>query len=376
MTLRDGLSQRTSGSLKSTGPSQDEATDRFPPPYSSMDGTLYESDLQLMEETSLNFDDHDLADVEYGHSLRVTGPSPINDNDGDDKQDITVSMGSIACIRSSENPKNWHGENQGDSNLFHLKQDDHGFYQTHFLDSNTVDSNTMRVGFAIHQKIDLYLNGPLSIYRDDSAKSIETLETTVGIVKEEVSSLLNDMPRTVVLVRCDLPFFEYLICGSRAIARHVVVEYFRSPWKPLWKVRIRSALVQDTGAWYESLAGKEYEAFSDEPYVEKKDATFSNEIPAQAEDEAFSDASPLGDPLWNDCDAQMLQATTTPLVDALRPRTDVSPSPSDDSMDFDTRTLSTMDGFRHTTPVQPGDLFRSSGTLLSRGALSLSHFEY
>ncbi|KAF9142327.1 hypothetical protein BGX30_002909, partial [Mortierella sp. GBA39] len=361
MAFRDGLRLRPSGSLRSTGHSQEDATDPFSTPHSSKDGVPYESDVELMDETSFTFDDHDLADVEYGHSVRVTGPSPINDHDGDDKQEITVSMGSIACIRSLECPTSWHGEKKGEPNLFYLKQDDQGLYQTDLLDTNTVNSDTMRVGFAIHQTIDPYLNGPLSIYRDDSTKSIETLETTVGIVKGEVNSLLNDMPESVVLVRCDLPFFEYLVCGSRAIVRHVVVEYFRSPWKPLWNHRVRSALVQDSGPWYESLTGEKYEAFPDESPVEKEDAAFTNESPALVEDETFLEDSLLHDSLLNDYEAQLLQAATTPLFDARRLRTEVSSPPFDDSMDFDTQALPTLDGSRYTTPVQPDDFAHPSG---------------
>ncbi|KAF9544514.1 hypothetical protein EC957_011910 [Mortierella hygrophila] len=361
MALRNGLRLRPSGSFRSTGHSQEGATEPFSTPHSNKDGIPYESDVEPMDETSFTFDDHDLADVEYGHSVRVTGPSPINDHDCDDKQEITVSMGSIACIRSLECPTSWHGEKKGEPNLFYLKQDDQGFYQTDLLDTNTVDSDTMRVGFAIHQTIDPFLNGPLSIYRDDSTKSIETLETTVGIVKGEVDSLLNDMPESVVLVRCDLPFFEYLVCGSRAIVRHVVVEYFRSPWKPLWKHRVRSALVQDSGPWYESLAGEKYEAFPDESPVEKEDAAFINESPALAEDGAFLDDSLLHDSFLNDYEAQLLQAATTPLFDALRLRTEISSPSFDGSMDFDTQAIPTLDRSRHTTPVQPGDLAHPYG---------------
>lgn len=357
---RDGLRLRTSGSLKSTGHSREEETDPFSVPHSSKDD---ESDVELIDETSFTFDDHGMADVEYGHSLRVTGPSHCNDDDGDDKQEITVSMGSISCIRSLENATSWHGEKQGDPNLFYLKQDDQGLYQTDFLDSNTEDSDTIRVGFDIHQTIDFYLNGPLSIYRDDSTKSNETLETTVRIVREEVDSLLKNTPKSVVRVRCDLPFFEYLICGSRAVVRHVVVEYFRSPWKPPWKHRVRSAPVQDTGPWYESLAGEEYEAFPDESPVEKEDATFPNESPAQVEDEAFFDGSLLDAYLSNDREAQLFQGVTMPLFDVLRLRTEVSSPPYDDWMDFETQLLPTLDGSRHAAPVQPGDLDRPFGTL-------------
>ncbi|KAG9064461.1 hypothetical protein KI688_003651 [Linnemannia hyalina] len=354
MAFRDGLRLRPSGSLRSTGHSQEDATDPFSTPHSSNDGIPYESDVELMDETSFTFDNPDLADVEYGHSVRVTGPFPINDHDGNDKQEITVSTGIMTCIRSLECPTSWHGEKLGEPNLFYLKQDDQGFYQTDLL-----DTTTMLVGFAIHQTIDFYLNGPFNVYRHDSTKSIEALETTVGIGKGKVDSLLNDMPESVVLVRCDLPFSEYL--GSRAIGRHVVVEYFRYPRKPLWKHRVRSALVQDSGPWNGSLAGEKYETFPDESPVEKNDVAFTNESPALVEDEAFFDGSFLHIPLWNDYDAQLLQATTTPSFDALRLRTEVSSPPFDDSMDFDTQAPPTLDGSRHTTPVQPGDLAHPPG---------------
>ncbi|KAG0065519.1 hypothetical protein BGZ90_001750 [Linnemannia elongata] len=359
MPFRNEHRLRTSGSLKRTGDSQEETTDPFSIPHSSKDGITYESDVELMDETLSTIDDQGFGNVKYRHSVRVTGASPINDDVGYDKQEITVSMGSIACIRSLENPASWRGEKQGEPNLFYLKQDDQGLYQTDFLDSNTVDSNTMRVGFVIHQTIDPYLNGRFSIYRDDSTKSIRTLETIVNFVKKDVNPPLNDMPESVVLVRCDFPFYASVDPERRVVAEHIVIEYFRSPWSPYWRSRVRRATVRDTGPWYESLTKDE--AFPDGSSVEEENAAFTNESPAQVEDEAFLDGSVLHDSPLNGHDSQLPQTTTTFLFDALRPRTEVSFPSYEDWMDFIMQSLLTLDGSWHTSLIQPSDVAHPSG---------------
>lgn len=347
MPFRNEHRLRTSGSLKRTGDSQEESTDPFSIPHSSKDGITYESDVELMDETLSTIDDQGFGNVKYRHSVRVTGASPINDDDGYDKQDITVSMGSIACIRSLEKPTSWRGEKQGEANLFYLKKDDQGLYQTDFLDSNTVDSNTMRVGFVIHQMIDYYLNRRSSIYRDDNTKSIRTLETIVNFVKKDVDLALNDMPESVVLVRCDLPFYASDDPESRVVTEHIVIEYFRSPWLSYWKSRVRRATVRDTGPWYESLVRDE--AFPDGSSVEEENAAFTNESPDQVEDEAFLDDSVLDDAPLNGHDSQSYE----------------------DWMGFIMQSFLALDGSRHTTPIQPGDVGHPSGTFFLPCTLSL-----
>ncbi|KAF8948444.1 hypothetical protein BGZ47_004833 [Haplosporangium gracile] len=191
----------------------------------------------------------------------------------------------------------------------------------------------MSTAFSIHKTFELYLNEHGSVYRHERSK--ENFEFTVNLTQQEVSLLLKDVPGSVVLIRCDLPF--YLTPECKEVIEHIVVEYFRSPWTMQWYYRIRNAQVRKPQPWYKSVA--------------------------EEEDESFPD-----DPLLNGANTQSSPASTTPLDADQTPTAAVSPPASDVSMEVDAQPLATTVGPGDTASIQHNAVAHPSSALSLPGA--------
>lgn len=246
----------------------------------------------------------------------ITGPSLIGDAFGFQSQAFLMTLGNLACTRSSEDPSKWLGVQQGTPERLLLQADDQQFYR-----HDRLDASSMRQAFLIHQDIEFYLNGSLSIYRDN--RTVKTLGTILNFLHGKICSFLASIPDSVALVRCDIPFYNPLHQESKEIIEQVVVEYFRSPWTMQWGRRVRRAQVQKTHSWYLSLANG-----------------------TENLDESFHD----GD--ISNHKTQPIQVTTAPLSGTLMPIAANSPG-SDALMDIDTQPLVTPDRSGYTALVQP-----------------------
>ncbi|KAF9544515.1 hypothetical protein EC957_011911 [Mortierella hygrophila] len=227
--------------------------------------------------------------------VTITGPTSLGEATGSMCEVYLRSEGNIACTRPKVKTQ-WHIHRQGNPKPYPILADDQ-----RFINHDRLESDAMSKAFWIHKKFEYFLNNHLSLYREYRSKC--ALEATVTSIQEDVDDILVDIPESVVLIRCDVPFYDSVDLESRVVIEHVVVEYFRSPWQLNWKHRVRSALVQKRRPWFKSVTGEEDEVFPDGP-------------------------------LPNGCIAQSLDASTSPVVANQTPAATVSPSASDDLMDF------------------------------------------
>lgn len=237
--------------------------------------------------------------------VTTTGPSPLGKAIGFQGQVYLVSEGNLACTRSKDGT-HWRVHRQGNPKPQPILADDQRFNNHVHL-----ESVAMCKAFLIHKDFEYYLNGHFSLYRDIPSK--DTLEFTVALLQKNVEAILVDIPESVVLIRCDFPFYDSVDPESRVVIEHIILEYFRFPWLPNWKHKIRSALVQKPRPWFKSVTGEEDEVFPD-------------------------------DPLPNGYVAPSFDASTSPFVADQMPATTVSLPGLDDLLDTDTQPLSTAAG--------------------------------
>ncbi|KAG9064460.1 hypothetical protein KI688_003650 [Linnemannia hyalina] len=245
--------------------------------------------------------------------VTITGPTSLGEATGFTCQVYLGSEGNIACTHSKDKTQ-WRIHRQRNPKRHPILADDQ-----RFINHVRLESDAMSKAFWIHKEFEYFLNEHPSLYREYRSKC--ALEATVALIQEGVYETLVDIPKSVVLIRCDVPFYDSVDLGSRVVIEYVVVEYFRSPWQPNWKHRVRSALVQKPRPWFKSVTGEEDEVFPD-------------------------------DPLPNGYKAQSLDASTSPFVANQMPAATVSPSALGDLMDIDTQPLSIAAELADTASLQ------------------------
>ncbi|KAF9155857.1 hypothetical protein BG015_008328 [Linnemannia schmuckeri] len=299
-------------------------------PHSSNHGPPDDaSDGELMDMCTVT---HGLPSESSGRVYAaITGPTSLGEAMGFQGQVYLVTQGNLACTRSKDATK-WFGCRQGNPERLPLLTDDQRF-NNHVR----LESITLSTAFSIHKTFELYLNEYGSVYRHERSK--ENFEFTINLAQPEVNLLLKDIPDSVALIRCDLPF--YLTPECKEIIEHIVVEYFRSPWTMQWYYRVRNALVQKPLPWYKSVAEEEDEGFPDYPL-----------------------------PNANGVNTQSPPASITPPDADQTPTTAVSPPASDVSMEIDTQSLATTVGFGDIASIQHNAVTDPSGALSLPGACS------
>lgn len=245
--------------------------------------------------------------------VTTTGPTALGEADGFQGQVYLISEGNLACTRA-EDKKQWRVHRQRNPNRHLILTDDQGFNK-----HVPLESIYMSKAFSIHRALEFYLNGHFSLYRH--ARTQDALEFTVTLIQGEVDAILADTPESLVVIRCDVPFYDSVDPERRVVVEHVVVEYFRFSRLAHWKNRVRSALVQKLLPWFKSVTGEEDEVFPD-------------------------------DPLPNGYAAQSFDAFTSSLVTDQMPAAIVYPPALDDSMDIDPQTLSTAERSADTASLQ------------------------
>jgi hypothetical protein len=185
-------------------------------------------------------------EVEYTHYVGVSG-LPLNSNVYDPQKQITVALGNLACTPLSRNPPVWHGHEEGDPTRRLLEEDDLGLYSPSLL-----GSETMSPAISIYQAIDLNLNGVLSKYRADCTRSQEKLNDIVA--ETEIDLYLSDLPKLVIHVCCNVPFYSSPHRERKDIVGHVVAQFFRAPrtmsLADEWCRLIRCFRIQEHYPWY------------------------------------------------------------------------------------------------------------------------------
>lgn len=245
--------------------------------------------------------------------VTTTGPTPLGEAIGFQGQVCLVSEGNLACTRSKDG-KQWRVHRQENPKRCALLFDDRRIYN-----HVSPESVAMCKALSIHHTFEYYLNHEFSFYRPLRTKGI--LEFTLSFVKDAIEGILVDIPESVVLIRCDFPLYDSVDPESRVVIEHVILEYFRSPWRLNWTHRFRSAMVQKSRPWFKSVTGEEDEVFPD-------------------------------DPLLIDYVAQSLDASTSSYVVDQMPAATLSTSTLDVWMEIDTRPPSTAAGSADTASQQ------------------------
>lgn len=182
-------------------------------------------------------------------SLTTTGPTPV----GDGAQVYLVSEGNLTCTPSM-NGTQWNFHQQTNPKQHSI------FTKVPLFNSPVhLGSDVMSKAFSIHMTLECCLNEHFSLLCGTRSK--DAIEFTVTWIKSDVEAILDAFPESVVLIRCYFPFYDSVDPERRVIIEHAVVEYFRSPWRPEWKHRVRSALVQMPGSWFKSVTEEKDEVF-------------------------------------------------------------------------------------------------------------------
>lgn len=223
---------------------------------STKEGSKVETDY-LMDPSNFDTPGPSL-DVEYTKYIGVSGV-PLDNNVLRPQRQITLACGILACTslsKDSKDPKDppkWRGDEQGDPRQCLLEEDDQGHYYPDLL-----NSDTMSLAFYIYLAIDLWLNGLFSVYRDDHAKDQKTLDLTVILAEIEIVGVhLASLPRSVIHVCCNIPFYRSPYRERKGIVGYVVAEFFRAPKNMSlsagWNRQIQHTLIQESYPWYLSL---------------------------------------------------------------------------------------------------------------------------
>ncbi|KAG0320239.1 hypothetical protein BGZ97_000390 [Linnemannia gamsii] len=174
--------------------------------------------------------------------IEVSGPVPFSGSDGFHGRAVCVTLGTFDCSHPPDNSNDWVGHRHADPERSLVPIDDHHL-DHHLKTYPDVIASARCQAISLHQLVDLYINGHLSIY--PGAPSLETLDLILDFIQPEVNAHLGHAAETVTLVCCYVTFFDPASKDSKTILEHITVEYFCSPWTKKWNRRAKREVVKE-----------------------------------------------------------------------------------------------------------------------------------
>lgn len=180
--------------------------------------------------------------------IEVSGPVPFSCTDGFQGRAVCLTLGTFDCSHPPENPKEWVGHRHADPERSLIPMDEQHLdhHVKHYPD---VIASARCQAISLHQLIDHYINGHLSIY--PKARSLETLDLVFDFLQPETNALLERVTDSVALVCCYITFFDPSSKDSKKVLEYVTVEYFCSPWTKKWNRRVKRDVVNEK--WHNKL---------------------------------------------------------------------------------------------------------------------------
>ncbi|KAG9072405.1 hypothetical protein KI688_000175 [Linnemannia hyalina] len=172
--------------------------------------------------------------------VEVSGPILFGDSDGFLGRAVCLTLGTLDCSCLPDDPEKLTHHRHADPERTLVPIDDQHLDQ-HLKHYPDVIDSVRSQAMSIHQLLDHYINGKLSIYV--SARSLETLDLILNFIQPEASTLLEPLTESVALVCCYVTFFDPIHRESRRILEHITIEYFFSPWSKKWKRRVERDVV-------------------------------------------------------------------------------------------------------------------------------------
>ncbi|KAF9102154.1 hypothetical protein BGX29_004896 [Mortierella sp. GBA35] len=214
--------------------------------------------------------DGDSPPQDYGESpvidpvnyhVGVTGPFRFGDSQGHQGQVVNLTLGQLDCTRFAEDPLKWIGHRvENPDQLLVPVEDQH---DRHRYPRDYLGSDIMRQAIYIHQMVDSAVNGTPDLYRE--FPGMVFFYFILAWIQDNVNEHLKLMPASIVLVRCDVPFYGLSERdGRRDVTEQVTFEYSRSPWGMKWSSRVRNTSIVKDRPWYLAL-GPEQKSVFDEP---------------------------------------------------------------------------------------------------------------
>ncbi|KAK3838671.1 MAG: hypothetical protein JOS17DRAFT_799356 [Linnemannia elongata] len=192
--------------------------------------------------------DNDTRPTPYEHErdmvrqrfVEVSGPILFGGTDGYLGRAVCLTLGTLDCSRPPDEPEKLvhHRHSDPERSLVSIDDQHIDYHVKHYPD--VVGSDRCQA-MSIHQLLDHYINGELSIY--PSAPSLETLDLILNFIQPEVNTLLEPVTESVALVCCNITFFDPVHRESRKILEYITIEYFYSPWSKKWNRRAKRDVV-------------------------------------------------------------------------------------------------------------------------------------
>ncbi|KAF9142910.1 hypothetical protein BG015_000600 [Linnemannia schmuckeri] len=215
--------------------------------------TASTSDLSMVghsdSSSSQLTDNHTLpTPFEQGHDMvqrrfiEVSGPIPFGGSEGFQGRAVCLTLGTFDCSHPSNDPNRWVGHRHADPERSLVPIDDQHL-DYHLKNYPDIIDSVRCQAMMIHQLVDHYMNGDLSIY--PSARSLETLDLILDFIQPEVNKLLELVTNSVALVCCYVTFFDPVNKDSKRMLEHITVEYFCSPWTKKWNRRVKRDVVNE-----------------------------------------------------------------------------------------------------------------------------------
>lgn len=171
--------------------------------------------------------------------VEVSGPILFGATDGFLGRAVCLTLGTLDCSRPPDEPEKLvhHRHDDPERSLVPIDDQHLDYHLKHYPGVDIGRCQAM----SIHQLLDHYINGKLSIY--PSARSLETLDLILDFIQPEVNTLLEPVTESVALVCCYITFFDPVHRESRRILEHITIEYFFSPWSKKWNRRVKRDVV-------------------------------------------------------------------------------------------------------------------------------------
>ncbi|KAF9325740.1 hypothetical protein BGZ91_002261 [Linnemannia elongata] len=198
------------------------------------------STTQLMDNDTPPTSSEHKHDMVKQHFIEVSGPIPFGSSDGFLGRAVCLTLGTLDCSRPLDDPENLTLHRHADPERSLVPIDDQHL-DHHLKDYPDVIDSVRCQAMLLHQLLDHYINGKLSIY--PNARSVETLDLILNFIQPEASTLLEPVTKSVGLVCCHITFFDPVHRESNRVLEYITIEYCFSPWSKKWGRRVKRDII-------------------------------------------------------------------------------------------------------------------------------------